>query len=191
MASTEFQPSIPNPTVALGPTQVPPLPVATTSSTLEPINSDLMTEIKGFEADSLARYKFNNRWDIVLSVLGIVLSITVVAAGFLKNPEVSAVLGAVVGAVVTAQKAFPFGQRAAFYRLLIGQAGNLSTRASQGSVSKSTVIDTLSALRMDFAQQLPRGSSSQTSGHPMRDAGEPAPPTEGDGQNGKFVSKSN
>jgi hypothetical protein len=43
---------------------------------------------------------------------------------------------------------------------LIGQADNLITRARQGLLTKKEVVDTLSTLRMDFAQQLPRGSSS-------------------------------
>ncbi|HEY3458122.1 MAG TPA: hypothetical protein VGK64_26305, partial [Bryobacteraceae bacterium] len=91
----------------------------------------LLQEIAAFRADCERRYNFNNRWDIVLSVVGILLSIAVVAAGFVKRPEVSAVLGAIVGAVVTAQKAFPFGQRSSFYRLLVGQADNLITRTRQ------------------------------------------------------------
>jgi hypothetical protein len=66
-----------------------------------------------------------------------------------------------VAAVITAQKAFPFGQRASFYRLLIGQTDNIQTRASQGLWSKNQVVDALGYLRMDFAQQLPRGSTSQ------------------------------
>ena len=64
----------------------------------------LLQEIAAFRADCERRYNFNNRWDIVLTVVGILLSIAVVAAGFIKRPEVSAVLGAIVGAVVTAQK---------------------------------------------------------------------------------------
>jgi hypothetical protein len=129
----------------------------------EKADANLLAEIAEFRDDSEKRYRFNNGWDIVLSVLGIALSIGVVAVGFLKNAEFSAILGAVVGAVVTAQRAFPFGQRAGFYRLLIGQVRNLSTRATQGTLSKVEVINALSSLRMDFAQQLPRGSSAPAS----------------------------
>jgi hypothetical protein len=132
----------------------------------EPAPADLIEEIKAFELDSCVRYKFNNRWDIVLSVIGILLSIAVIGAGFLNRPWISAVLGAIVGAVITAQKAFPFGSRAAFYRILIGQARNLLTRASQKVTDKNAVVNTLGSLRMDFAQQLPRGSSAQSSDTP-------------------------
>jgi hypothetical protein len=85
----------------------------------------------------------------------------VVGSGFVtKMPWLTAILGAAVGAVVTAQKAFPFGQRAAFYRILIGQARNLNTRALQKIIDKTNAVNALASLRMDFAQQLPRGSST-------------------------------
>jgi hypothetical protein len=126
----------------------------------EPASQDLIDEIRSFLADCWKRYEFNNAWDVFLTVLGISLSIAVVVAGFVKRPFFSAILCAIVASVVTAQKAFPFGQRANFYRLLIGQSQNLITRASQGLLRKQEVVNTLSSLRMDFAQQLPRGSSS-------------------------------
>lgn len=140
---------------------------------MEPVNKDLLDEIRAFREDSEGRYRFNNAWDVSLTILGILLSIAVVASGFLKRPEISAVLGAIVGAVVTAQKAFPFGQRANFYRLLIGQSSNLITRSSQGVIGKAEAVNTLSSLRMDFAQQLPRGSSTRQEG-----AGTPSQGTE-------------
>ena len=145
------------PSLPAAPLLVPPF--ATTL--VQPVNEDLLGEIRLFQSDSMARYKFNNTWDVFLTVLGILLSIAVVVSGFVKRPEVSAILGAIVGAVVTAQKAFPFGQRASFYRLLIGQSSNLITRASQGVIGKAEAVNTLSSMRMDFAQQLPRGSSYQ------------------------------
>jgi hypothetical protein len=149
------------------PSAVGSTPHSVTAAIFEPAPSDLIAEIKTFEQDSCARYKFNNRWDIVLSVLGILLSIAIIGAGFLNMPWASAILGAIVGAVVTAQKAFPFGSRAAFYRILIGQARNLLTRASQKIIDKNAAVNTLSSLRMDFAQQLPRGSSAQSSDMPL------------------------
>ncbi len=131
----------------------------TPATTILP-NEQLLTEIAIFLADTEHRYKFNNRWDIVLSSFGILLSIALVAAGFTKEPIISAVLGALMGAVVTAQKAFPFGQRAMFYRLLIGQVANLQTSASQGLISSADTVAKFCSLRMDFAQQLPRGSTT-------------------------------
>jgi hypothetical protein len=159
----------PAPAQASAPGQITPPAIA--AAIFEPAPPELIAEIKTFEQDSCARYKFNNGWDIVLSVLGIMLSIAIIGAGFLNKPWVSAILGAIVGAVVTAQKAFPFGSRAAFYRILIGQARNLLTRALLKIMDKNAVVNTLSSLRMDYAQQLPRGTSAQSSDTP----GPPAP----------------
>jgi len=134
-------------------------------------SNGLLQEIAAFRTDCERRYNFNNRWDIVLTVVGILLSIAVVVAGFVKRPEISAVLGAIVGAVVTAQKAFPFGQRSSFYRLLVGQADNLITRTKQNLLTTKEAVDLLSTLRMDFAQQLPRGSGSRSEDSPAAPQG--------------------
>lgn len=120
----------------------------------------LLAEVESFRGDCQHRYRFNNGWDVSLSVLGLLLSIAVVGAGFLRSPEVSAILGAIVAAALSAQKAFPFGQRVMFYRLLVGQSENLLTRLRAGLISEKDGVDLLASLRMDFAQQLPRGSST-------------------------------
>jgi hypothetical protein len=123
-------------------------------------NAHLLAEVESFRKDCQHRYRFNNGWDVTLSVLGLLLSIAVVAAGFVRRPEISAVLGAIVAAALSAQKAFPFGQRVMFYRLLLGQSENLLTRLRNGLLSQKDAVELLASLRMDFAQQLPRGSSA-------------------------------
>jgi len=140
-------------------TMVPPQRI-TNSAHLPSNDTDLLSEIETFRADCLARYVFNNRWDSFLTTLGIAMSIAIVGAGFSRRPEVSAVLGAIVGALVTAQRAFPFGQRASFYRLLIGQSENLATRVRNNLLTMQQTVDALSTLRMDFAQELPRGTGT-------------------------------
>jgi hypothetical protein len=123
-------------------------------------NALLLAEVESFRDDCQHRYRFNNGWDVTLSVMGLLLSIAVVAAGFVRRPEISAVLGAIVAAALSAQKAFPFGQRVMFYRLLLGQSENLLTRLRNGLLSQKDAVELLASLRMDFAQQLPRGSSA-------------------------------
>lgn len=74
-----------------------------------------------------------------------------------------AILGSLVAALVTAQRAFPFGPRAQFYRVLIGQTANLMTDLQAG-LPVSSAVATLKTLRLDFAQQLPRGTAQPDSG---------------------------
>ena len=119
----------------------------------------LEAEIKIFHDDCKHRYKFNTRWDNTLNALGILLSIAIVAAGVFKQSETSAILGALVAAIVTAQRAFPFGQRAIFYRTLIGQIENLQTDVTQYTINKHDAVLMMKSLRLDYAQQLPRGAS--------------------------------
>lgn len=141
-----------------------------------------LEEVRSFRSDCARRYAFNNRWDVVLSTVGILLSVAVVAAGFLKRPEISAILGAFVGAVVTSQKAFPFGQRARFYRLLIGQADNLATFINQDLWSTQQAVAVLATLRMDFAQELPRGTTT------TQDVDASAQPAQGQSTTGRSVA---
>jgi hypothetical protein len=132
---------------------------ATTPLETTPISKMLLEEICDFLADCKRRYKFNNNWDNTLNVLGILTSVAIVAAGVFDNGKLSAILGGFVAALVTAQRAFPFGQRTIFYRNLIGQTQNLTSQCRFGTVEQSKAIQMLNNLRLDFAQQLPRGTT--------------------------------
>ena len=119
----------------------------------------LIDEIEEFRRLCHGRYCFNSRWDNILNALGMSVSLGIVAAGVFKQSEVAALLGGLVTAVVSAQRAFPFNQRWQFYRLLNSQAENLLTEAKNAVVTPDQAIATLKAMRLDFAQQIPRGSS--------------------------------
>jgi hypothetical protein len=123
----------------------------------------LADEIRQFRDDCAKRYTFNSRWDNVLNVTGVLLSVGIVASGIYQRGAISAILGAFVAAIVSAQKAFPFGKRTNFYRILIGQSSNLETDVDRGLVSKQDAVAILKSLRLDFAQQLPRGSTFNSS----------------------------
>ena len=120
----------------------------------------VLAEIATFKKDCEQRYRFNSRWDNVLNAAGILLSVAIIAAGTFKKFELTTILGGLVAAIVTAQRAFPFGSRAQFYRVLIGQSTNLLTDVNMGS-TVAGVVATLKSLRLDFAQQLPRGTSDR------------------------------
>ncbi len=62
-------------------------------------------------------------------------------------------------AAVTAQRAFPFNQRLIFYRNLIGQAQNLYADCAYGDLKLSAAMAVMKGLRLDFAQQFPRGAT--------------------------------
>jgi hypothetical protein len=121
----------------------------------------LVDEVKAFLADCQYRLAFNTRWDNMLNVAGILLSVAIIASGAFEMSRLTTVLGGLVAAIVTAQRAFPFGSRAQFYRVLVGQTANLLTDAKAGAQAPA-VAATLKTLRLDFAQQLPRGTTFKT-----------------------------
>ena len=121
----------------------------------------LLTEVKEFHKDCQQRLAFNTRWDNVLNLSGILLSVAIITSGAFELSKLTTVLGGLVAAIVTAQRAFPFGSRVQFYRVLVGQTENLMTDI-RGGAPLPTAATTLKSLRLDFAQQLPRGSSFGT-----------------------------
>lgn len=125
----------------------------------EPVSALLNDEIQSFINQCAARHRFNSRWDTALNVFGIVVSIGIVVAGVFNQGAVSAILGGIVAGTVAAQRAFPFAQRTLFYRNLLGLVENLKTDTTQGLVSTKDAVALLKSLRLDFAQQLPRGTT--------------------------------
>src|SRR5262249_27529959 len=115
----------------------------------------LVKEIQDFRDLCAKRYQFNNRFDVALTAAGIGLGIAVVATGVYKKSELGAIFGAIVTAIVSAQRAFPFTQRAQFYRSLVGQAENLKSSLEHNMITTSDSVKVLGSLRLDFAQQLP------------------------------------
>jgi hypothetical protein len=84
-------------------------------------------------------------------------------------------MGGLIAAIVSAQRAFPFNQRWQFYRLLDSQAENLFMEARAGIVTISQIVETMKAMRLDFAQQIPRGSSFRSDSG-ANDGPQAAPP---------------
>jgi len=125
----------------------------------ETISAALTEEIQSFVNQCAARHRFNSRWDTALNVFGIAVSIGIVVAGVFNQGPVSAILGGIVAGTVAAQRAFPFGQRTLFYRNLLGLAENLKTDTTQGLLTTKDAVALLKSLRLDFAQQLPRGTT--------------------------------
>jgi hypothetical protein len=134
------------------------------------IPQSLIQEIEEFRNLCEHRYRFNSLWDTILTALGVIVSIGIVAAGVYEKSKWAAMLGGLVTAIVSAQRAFPFNQRWQFYRLLDSQAENLLTEAKNGIITLDQTIATMKAMRLDFAQQIPRGSSFRSDSGANSDA---------------------
>jgi len=135
--------------------QTPTPPTPPTGS----IPQGFIVEVEEFQKLCDERYHFNSRWDNILNALGVIVSLGIVAAGIYKQSEYAALLGGLITAIVSAQRAFPFAQRWQFYRILNSQAENLLTDVKNGNITLDKAIATMKTMRLDFAQQIPRGSS--------------------------------
>jgi len=134
-------------------------PLATLDdSRSSPVPDKLVTEIAAFRDLCWMRYRFNSRCDNLLNIAGIFVSVAIVVAGIFNRGVIAAVLGGVVTALVSANRAFPFNQRWQFYRILHSQTENLLTDATNQLVTLDHAAAALKSMRLDFAQQIPRGS---------------------------------
>jgi|SRR6516162_4944582 hypothetical protein len=133
----------------------PPAPNPPSQAT----QNTLIAEVQAFKADSERRYRFNSRCDNGLNIFGLLLSVAIIAAGVYEMSKLATILGGLVAAVVSAQRAFPVAQRVYFYRSMMSQSANLMTEINAGTVTLPHAIDVLKSLRLDFALQLPRGSN--------------------------------
>ena len=120
----------------------------------------VLDELEFFAVQCETQYRFNNKWDLILTIGGISLGVAVVAAAAYQANRLTGILAAVLTAIVGAQRAFPFGHRAQFYRALIGQAANLQTDIAAKLTTAAAAASSLKSLRRDFAPQLPPWTSS-------------------------------
>jgi hypothetical protein len=147
-------------TAAAPVTTIPPLiPPPRPGAPRLPVPGSLIQQIETFTEVCQRREVFNRRWDNLLNIGGILLSVVIIAAGVYEWGKAAAILGGLVAAIVTAQRAFPFNQRYMFYRNLVGQAQMLLVHARCDAISLDSTLEAYAKLQLDFAQQLPRGST--------------------------------
>jgi hypothetical protein len=113
--------------------QTPPVPVASASPASpapQPVAdacSQLANRLRNFRRDNEALRKLNSTYSIGLGLLAIALSVGVVIAGWLDHGKLAALLGALLTVILGAQRIFPVGQRADFYRILVSTTDGLLT----------------------------------------------------------------
>ncbi len=92
---------------------------------LEPKKQKLMGEINQFVETYQKRHSGNFHLNWILIVIGLLLSAGVTVAGMLNQGLIAAVLGICIGFLLGLQNAFPLGEKAEFYRLMIVEGQNL------------------------------------------------------------------
>lgn len=125
---------------------------------------DLQDDIEKFLVPLRKRHLSTFRGSAALIVIGLVLSAAVTIAGILDEGLLAAILGVTIGFVIGVQNAFPIGDKAEFYRLLIVEGENLIGDLKYEVKTEKeflSVNNRFQKLRKHSAEDLPRGQGMQ------------------------------
>jgi hypothetical protein len=107
----------------------------------------------------IQNYKINN----TLVVAGIILSLAVTAVGFLGYGVLAGIIGLCILACISFQKAFNYGEKAEFYRMIHTEAKILRDRLRYRVYTASdfeAVFDAFASLRK-HADEIPAGKGME------------------------------
>jgi len=95
---------------------------------LDPLHNHLMREIRNFANELNQSRRKHRRQEMILVSLAITLSVAVALSGIFwpKEARIGSCLGVFLTAVLTTEKAFAFGERAVYSRILEAEAENLA-----------------------------------------------------------------
>ncbi len=127
---------------------------------LEQKKQKLTGEIHDFVTIYQNRHRGNFHLNWILIVVSLLLSAGVTIFGMLNQGMVAAVLGVCIGFLIGMQNAFPLGEKAEFYRLMVVEGQNLismldyevNTDKDFASIEKQ-----FRKLRSHAASDLPKG----------------------------------
>jgi hypothetical protein len=124
----------------------------------------LQQEIEAFLVPLRRRHVMTFRGNAALIIVGLALSAGVTIASILDYGLIAAILGVAIGYVIGVQNAFPIGEKAEFYRLLIAEGDNPINELKFEVKTDAEFLDRVDKfkkLRMYGAENLPRGQGMQ------------------------------
>jgi hypothetical protein len=96
-----------------------------TPTDLEPQKQKLVSELNQFVETYQKRHRGNFHLNWILILTGLLLSAGVTISGMLNQGMIAALLGICIGFLFGVQNAFPLGEKAEFYRLMVTEGQNL------------------------------------------------------------------
>lgn len=140
---------------------------ATTATDRQAVAADV-EHLKGALSDyrriMWRRHSLDYGWNATLVTAGILLAVSVTAAGVFDQAKLAGVLGLAITVVVGLQSAFAFEEKAEFYRLAATEADNLFSRLTIGTKSEAELEklhEQFLTLRNATAAHLPRGKGME------------------------------
>lgn len=124
----------------------------------------LKTDVTTFFDTYRFRHGKNYFTNFALVFLGIVLSVSVSAAGFGGYGKLAGILGLFITLLIALQNAFYFGEKAEFQRLVATEAENLISMLKFKVKTESdfeTVLEAFLTLKKHTAANLPRGKGME------------------------------
>ena len=125
---------------------------------------DAKQQIVSFIAWHRLRHGQNYWLGVLLVVLGIVLALSITAAGFFNYGVLAGVLGLFVALFIALQNAFSISEKAEFQRLVFTEADNLHDLLTYRVRTQSqfdAVLDSFMTLKKHAATNLPRGKGME------------------------------
>lgn len=125
---------------------------------------ELQRIIEEFVQTYLRRHKYNYLGNWIIVLIGLLLAGAVTVAGIYDKGTIAAVLGVCTAIAIGAQKAFPIGERAEFYRLVVAEGRNLTDDLKfrvKTEPEFQTLLNKWQKLRTHAAASLPRGKEME------------------------------
>ena len=125
---------------------------------------NLMSQIVQFNQTYQNRDKDNFRGNAVILVIGLLCSLGVAATGMLDQGKIAALLGLITAFLFGLQNAFPMGEKAEFYRLLVVEGENLKNKlefSTNTDTEFQALLEQFGKLKEIGAKALPRGKGME------------------------------
>lgn len=126
----------------------------------------LKAKVEAFSSKHERLRLINNCLNVATVLLGILLAVGSAWEGFMYNdPHWAAFLGVLLGALITYDKAFPHGEKAEFYQIIVAESKSLldDLEFRVDTYRKfNNALKRFQTLRKYAAEKLPRGKGMET-----------------------------
>ena len=122
-------------------------------------------EIQNFITLQRRAYRVNYTLNIMIILLGLLLSAGVTISGILNQGQISAVLGVFIALLFGLNSSLAIGERADFNRVMFAEADNLVSRLRfqvGGAREFQSALSRFLVLRRHAATSVPRGQGLET-----------------------------
>jgi hypothetical protein len=126
---------------------------------------ELLQEMEEFDGHVCKLHLYNYRLNVMTVYIALLLTACVTVAGVFGQAQFAAVFGVGIAFLIGVQNAFPLGEKAEFYRIVVAECYNLEDQLRYGIKTENQfkhLLHKFMALRDDAAKNRPKGREMQT-----------------------------